>query len=134
MSGVPECPQQQHFTSVVPDTGGHQPPGPCHPNHLPHPGFGVAHEVDHELRQGDVERSLCERKRLGLGLDHLDAGQTRSAGFNERGRWVAAETFAAPSWSTSAAESAPGPQPTSRARVPGSAPANPISADASEGP
>ena len=46
----------------------------------------------------------------------------------------APDTFAVPNRSTSAAESAPGPQPTSSARMLGSTPANPISADASCAP
>ena len=61
----------------------------------------------------------------------LDAGQPRAARLHERLRRVRGGDVRRPEPLASAAVSAPGPQPTSSARICGSTPANSISAAAS---
>ena len=84
---------------------------------------------------GGVEFAVRERQRLGGSVDDVDPGQARGARLSERlADGSAADTLAVPSRPTSTADSAPGPQPTSSARIPGSTRANAINAAASSGP
>jgi hypothetical protein len=83
---LPEHTEHRHLAGVVPDATRHRPP-----RDAPHLGdalLGIGHEVQHELREDDVEGAVGERELLGGGEAHVGVGRHRARELHERGRRV----------------------------------------------
>ena len=79
--------------------------------------------MDHELRQGRVERVVRERELLGLGRCTSTPGWRSRTDATNDADGSTADTDEAPKRSANSPVSAPVPQPTSSARWPSATPA-----------
>lgn len=79
----PERADRRPPTGQVPSGRGHGAARPGDPRHLPHARHGIVHEVDDELREGDVELAVAERQLLGAAAAHVDAGKPAPDRVNE---------------------------------------------------
>ena len=82
--GVPEGAQKRHLARVIPHARSHDAPWAGDASHLPYPSFGVAHEVDDELRERSVEGVVRKRQVLRCGLKDFDVWKTGSERLDER--------------------------------------------------
>ena len=103
----------------VPHAGRDGAAGPGHARHLTHALVGIGHERDHEARQRRVERRVVPRQRF---RQRLRARRRRGRARGTPRRTAASDRqrrrCSAPARAASSAVSPPGPQPTSRTRVP----------------
>ena len=73
---------------VIPHAGGDDTVVPCHSSHLAQTGDGIRHEVNDELRERGVERSVREGQMLGGCPLHGDTRMALARGVDERLRGI----------------------------------------------
>ena len=86
--GLPEGPQRAPAAAVVPHARRDDAALAGDARHLRQTHHRVLHEVDHELREGHVKRTVLEGQLLRGGLADGDTGIPRRHGLNERFRRV----------------------------------------------
>ena len=82
--GLPEQAEWAVPAGVVPDARCNDAVAAHDARHLGQPRHRIRHEMDDELREGRVERAVCERQPLGGCLVHVDPGESRPNGGDER--------------------------------------------------
>ena len=73
---------------MIPDTGGDDAVVACHASHLAQTRHGIRHEVDDELRESCVERTVGEGQLLRRRSLHGDTRMTFARGLDERVRGI----------------------------------------------
>jgi hypothetical protein len=83
--GLPEHAERTLPAGVVPHAGRDGAAGPRHARHLPQSGDRIPHEVDDELRERGVERSVLEGQLFGGIEAHVDTRVALPCRGHERG-------------------------------------------------